>query len=811
MKKALQLIALRFRRTWPVMLAISVFATALGWVWWANDLLEISDDERGAYDDGVKKFTGKPWFPWGKVDRSDRTVIVAIDDKTFADIAANPAMKASYGSWPYDRNIYADVIDYLHAAGAKQVVFDATIDEPKMDPTGDVAMGVALKRTGLPLYVGFNVTPQAKPLPKVEHPVNHPPPRPEPAVAAPPPSPPAAAPRSDDEQFPADDEQFPTGDAAPADAGVARAVDLARVADLYAFPVEVRGGLNLRTIEPTELRDDKGALTGEKRSRWPVPTIEPLLGPVAGFGLVAIEADEDGKMRKTSFVYTDGVNTYVTLPVAAAADALGAEKIILEPKKLTIGTREIPIDRDGTAWIHYGGPYKDRFRSVSLVDVIRLKDRQEKEPGAGFELFKGKHVFIAGFALGTADAKATPLEQDIPAVVKQIETLENLLYDGFIIDAPLWVSLLFTLLVCFCSVALVLIVQNTFVDIGWPVLLYVGFFLVTGSFLVLTEVHVLSAMPSLAGTIASVLATAWARLFASREREQMKEMFKAYMESDLVDLMIEQHELPKLDGEVKRITAYFSDIKGFSTFSERFHENPKDLMRLLNRYLSAVTPVLTKEGACIDKYIGDAVVALFGAPVSHEDHALRACKGALKAQAMVRELCAAFEKEGLPNVTTRIGLNTDELLVGNIGSAQLLDYTAIGDGMNLASRLEGANKAYGTLILMGENTYREVHEQVVAREVDVVRVAGKHVATRVYELVGLVGEVDAKVLELHALYAQALTKYRTRDFVEALKLLEQALAMNAADGPSLTIKARCEAFLAEPPPPEWDGVADLEK
>lgn len=808
MKKALALIALRFKRTWPVMLAISVFATALGWVWWANDLLDIGDSERGAYDNGVKKFVGKAWFPWGKVERSDRTIFIAIDDKTFSDISANPGWKLRYGAWPYDRLVYADVLEYLHQAGAKQVIFDATIDEPKTDPTGDLAMGETLKKTGVPLYLGFNVTPLARPLPKVTHPVNHPPPAP---LAA---SPTPAAPPSGDEQFPADD-QFPSDEAGPADAGAAEAEaeaeKLAKVADLYAFPVEVRGGLTLRTIEPVEVRDEKGTPTGEKLARWPVPAIEPLLGPVAGWGLVAIEADEDGKMRKTSFAYTDGVNTYVTLPVAAAADAMGADKVILEPKKLTIGTRVIPIDRDGTAWIHYGGPFKDRFRSISLVDVLRLKARAQKEPGAGYELFKGKHVFIGGFALGTADVKATPLEQEVPAVVKQAETLENLLYDGFITDAPLWMSLLFTFFVCIGSVALVLIIQNTFVDIGWPVLLYVGFFLVTGSFLVLTEVHVLSAVPSLAGTIASVLATAWARLFADREREQMKEMFKAYMESDLVDLMIEQHELPKLDGEVKRITAYFSDIKGFSTFSERFHENPKDLMRLLNRYLSAVTPVLTKEGACIDKYIGDAVVALFGAPVSHEDHALRACKGALRAQATVRDLCTAFEKEGLPNVTTRIGLNTDELLVGNIGSAQLLDYTAIGDGMNLASRLEGANKAYGTHILMGENTFLDVKEHVVAREVDLVRVAGKHVATRVYELVGLKGEVDAKTLEVHTLYAEALVKYRARQFVEALELLNRALAAEPADGPSLTLKGRCEAFLAEPPPPEWDGVADLEK
>ncbi|MEW5742342.1 MAG: adenylate/guanylate cyclase domain-containing protein [Myxococcota bacterium] len=814
MRKALELISLRFRRTWPVMLGLAVFATGLGYVWYHFDLLELSDDERNAYDDGVKKFTGKDWFPWGKVKRAEDIIVVAIDDKTFIDVKTNPQWVLRYGAWPYDRVIYADAFEYLHDSGAKLIVFDATVDESKPDPTGDLALGQTVKDKGIPLYLGFNVIPKVDPLPRVT-PVNHPPVKP---------APPAPAPSAVDagdvaadadagataEEFPAEEEfpsgdEFPSDDAPKAEDPAKKAARLERVATLYAFPVETRGGLELPKLEPVATFDDNGQRTGELDVH-PVPAIEPMLDSVSGWGLVLVEEDEDGKMRQTRFAYTDGANTYVTLPVAAAADALGADKVILEPGKLTIGSRVIPINADGSAWIDYGGPLGARYRSISLIDVLRARNRPEMAA-----LFKDKYVFVGGFALGTGDVKATPLETRTPGISKQLAVFEGLMHRGFIIDAPLWVSILFTFFVCFFSVALVLIVRNVFVDIGWPVLLYAGFFIVTGSLLVLTKVHILSAMPGFAGTVASVLATAWDRLFANQERERMKEMFKSYMETDLVDRMVEGKELPKLDGDLMRVTAFFSDIKGFSTFSEALKTDPKRLMRLLNRYLSTVTPALTAEGACIDKYIGDAVVALFGAPITHADHALRACRGALNVQKALTTLRAELAKEGLPDVYTRVGLNTDTMLVGNIGSDQLLDYTAIGDGMNLAARLEATNKHYDTLILMGENTYLEVRSHVVAREVDAVRVAGKHQVTRIYELLGLKGEVDARTLKVVQQYERALAMYRDRRFEQAA--VELRLALNEApnDGPSHVLLKRCEHHQMSPPPPDWDGATSLEK
>lgn len=789
------------------MLGVSTLATALSFVWWQFDVLEISDDERSAYDDGVKKFTGKAWFPWGAVKKSDDIIIVAIDDKTFKEIEELEGLRQRYGSWPYDRVIYADLFEYLHQAGAKQIIYDAILDNAKGDGTGDLALGQTLTELGLPLYLGFNVSATANPLPKVEAPVNHPPlqkkPAPLPPIEAP------AAPAGE-EDFP--EESFP--EEAAVDAGVSvedaaqkLATRLEANARVYAFPVEVRGGLQLPTLPEVEEVDGNDQKTGRLLPANPVPTIDAVRDLVSGYGLVLQEEDEDGKMRRTKFAYTDGKNTYVTFPVAAIADAFGADKVVLEPGRLTIGPRSYAIDGDGAAWIDYGGTLADRFSSIPLIDVLKLKER--KDPGARF---KGKYVFLAGFALGTGDGgRATPLESSTPGVVKQVAIFDNLLRGSFITDAPLWASVLFTFVMCFLSCALVLVVRNVFVDVGWPALIYVGFFLITGSFLVVTKVHVLSAMPSLAGTIASVLSVAWERLFAGRERERLKEMFRAYMEEDLVDLMVEGKSLPRLDGEARRVTALFSDIKGFSTVSEKFRNDPKGLMRFLNRYLTAVTPALRQQGACIDKYIGDAVVALFGAPITNPAHPLLACKGALAMQETLSRLRVEFEQEGLPDIYTRIGINTDTLLVGNIGSDELLDYTAIGDGMNLAARLEAANKAYDTLILLGHNTFEAVKDDVVARELDTIKVAGKSISTRVYELMGLKGEVPEEKLALLEPYALALALYRNRKFPEAMKAFDRVLALDPNDGPSKAMKTRCEALQKDPPPPDWDGAVALEK
>lgn len=816
MRRALELIRLRVGRTWLLMLLLAAAGTGFAALWWQYDVMEISDDERGAYDDGLKAFTlpkrdalkfVQEKTGLGKVVRSDDIVVIALDDKTLTRVAADEFYATRYGNnLPFRRVVWGDLFTYLDKAGAKGVLFDVVMNESSSDATADRALDDALDATALPVVVGFNTSPTAPPLPKVE-----------PSATRPVGRRPSLVKEVGPDEFPEEP---------PPEALAAQRLEWA--AKAYAFPLKSEGGLTVPTFPTEQALDAAGKPTGQELAHSPMPAIPPVLELADGFGAVTAEEDEDGKLRRTAFVYTDGINNYLTSPLALLAKTEGASEIVVAPGKLTIGQRQVRINQDGTAEINYAGKLADRFRMVSLIDIlgrfhfcnarVGKTDAVEydcpagdmaKDPEGAF--LKGKYVVVGQIAVGTGDVKATPLEQATPGLVKQAATLDNLLHDRFIIAAPFWVSLLFSFLVALFSVALVLVVRNTFIDIGWPVLLYVGFFTITGSFLVATNIHVLSAMPGLAGTVASILATTWERLFARQERERMKEMFQNYMEADLVELMVEQKQLPSLEGENLHVTAFFSDIKGFSTFSEKLKDQPKELMRLLNRYLSAVTPQLTGEGACIDKYIGDAVVALFGAPIPHDDHPLRACRAALQVQKTIGELREAFRKEGLPDVYTRVGLNTGTMMVGNIGSAQLLDYTAIGDEMNLAARLEGANKNYGTLIMMGPGTWEAVKDHVEARELDRVRVAGKTQAVTVYELLAMRGELHHDKLKVVDLYGQALLAYRARRFTEAKGTLGRALEIDNGDGPSRRLLTLCMEFELHPPPEGWDAVSTLEK
>src|SRR6185295_3582636 len=361
----------------------------------------------------------------------------------------------------------------------------------------------------------------------------------------------------------------------------------------------------------------------------------------------------------------------------------------LSPGRLQLGERAIPINQDGTAEIDYGGPLEARFQSFSFFDV--LNDRNLKADGQPRYLpagaFKDKVVLVGGFAIGLADRKATPFSSSVPGVVKNAAEMDGLLHGGFIVEARPSVSVGLALLVAALSAILVLGARNIFVEIAWPVVLYAGFFAVSGLILVTTKVHVDAAMGMAAGILSSLASIAANHLFANRERERMKLMFERYLSPAVVEQLADQPDLPKLTGEAVEITAFFSDIRGFSTFSEKYKDDPRGLVQILNTYLTRVSAALLQHGACLDKYIGDAVVCIFGAPVRHPDHALRACRGALAARAEVERIRAEFRDKGLPDVYTRIGVNTAVMFVGNVGSEQLFNYTAIGDGMNLAARL----------------------------------------------------------------------------------------------------------------------------
>ncbi|MBM7115822.1 adenylate/guanylate cyclase domain-containing protein [Archangium primigenium] len=779
-KPFLRVHALRLRNSWKLILGVTLLATVGAALCQHYDLLRIHDAELTAYDNGLTLFTrGRP--------RSSEVVLVGIDDATLQGIRDNPHYTRNFGVYPYSRNLWALVFEHLTDLGARAIVFDGVMDERGSDEGNDAALAQVVETRGIPFTLGFSVNAGQPSLPGVT-PANR---LPGDAV------PPAPEDLSADPFAATDDTPL-----APPPDEVARAL---------AFPVR-HEGLAL----PVLAHDPRDG--GPRRALHPVPPLPALLRVTPGFGLVAMEADGDGRLRRTRFAYAEGANTYVTLAVAAAADLLGAQRVELSPGRLRVGDRELPVNPDGSAELDFGGRWEERFQAVSVYAVLEDWARREAHRERGTPLvpviaedtFRGKVVVVGGLAVGTADVKATPFQSEAPGLVKHAVALEALLAGRFITEAPFWVSLLLTAGVALFSVALLTLLRVPALEILWPLALYFGFFLVPGVCLT-RGVHVLSAMPLYAGEFACLSAVAFNHMFANRERERLRESFNRFLDKTLVDQLVEQQRLPSLEGETREITAFFSDIRGFSSFSERFKADPKALVALLNRYLTRVSAVLMEHGACLDKYIGDAVVCLFGAPLTMSDHAVRACHAALAVRSAVDALRVELRREGLPDVYTRMGLNSAEMFVGNFGSEYLLDYTAIGDGMNLAARLEGANKAYDTVILIGPRTYALAHAHIEARELDRVRVAGKAEVVTVYELLARKGELSAARGATVARYARALALYREARFAEAIPLLEDALGADAEDGPSRLLLGRCQHYVENPPAMPFEGVTNLEK
>lgn len=780
-----RILRLRLRNHLLLMVGMAVVATAVAAGSWKLGLLWLPSLERILYDSALTRFTHRQGV-------SSDIVVLAIDQPSLERVRNNPTYARNFGNYPWTRNLWAHVVDELAYRGAKAVLFDMVMDERSTDPSTDESFAQAVRDTGMPFYLGVSAHPSTPPFPKVD-PVHVPraltPPRPLPVQA---PAQDAAPQQAEEFEEQDDPSQAP--------------VDPIEAAKVLAFPVKTNGReLPLLEYEPTP---------GLRVPSHIVPPLPVLLPEAGGFGLVEVEPDPDGSMRRTRFAYSDGVNAFVTLPVALAADLFGAKELEFSGRTMRLGSREFQVNEDGSAEIDFGGTLYQRFPLVPVADVLDSWGlRQEGKAGAkeDLEVLRGKIVVVGGLALGLADQKSTPFMALTPGVSKQVAVLDNLLAGRFITETPFWVSVLFGLGLALFSSVLLMTLRRPALEFVWLLGIVPMVFMGVGVCLALWRVHPLAALPAAAGLLSSLGATASNHLFANREALFIREAFSRYMEPKLIEQMIEESELPRLDGEEREITAFFSDIRGFSSFSESFRDNPRTLVSVLNQYLTRVSSALLYEGGCLDKYIGDAVVCLFGAPVNHSDHAVRACKGALAVQAAVERLREEFRQKGLPDVYTRIGINTAKLFVGNFGSDQLFDYTAMGDGMNLASRLEGANKSYGSLIMIGPRTYELAKDSIEVRELDQVRVAGKKEAVRVYELLALRGELSSEKRETVSRYHEALALYRLRRFSEAAIVLDTRLSKDPQDGPTAALLKRCQEYAETPPPPEWDGVTSLDK
>jgi class 3 adenylate cyclase len=311
--------------------------------------------------------------------------------------------------------------------------------------------------------------------------------------------------------------------------------------------------------------------------------------------------------------------------------------------------------------------------------------------------------------------------------------------------------------------------------------------------------------PLLAGIVSLGGATGFRFLVADKDRRFLRKSFALYLAPSVVEKMVAANKPPALGGETRNVTVFFSDLAGFSSISEVLA--PPELVHFMNEYLSAMTDIIQEQGGFVDKYIGDAIVAVFGAPLDDPNHAENAVSAALRCRDRLHKLNREPAEWQRFTLRQRIGLNSGDALVGNIGSRQRFNYTVMGDAVNVASRLEGANKYFGTTIIAAASTFDGAAAGFAWRELDSIRVQGRDEPVGIYEPLARHGEETPEQKVVAAAYAHALACWRRRDFAGAIAALAP---IAAADPPSAILSQRAKKFLAHPPAPDWDAVNTVE-
>jgi adenylate cyclase len=304
------------------------------------------------------------------------------------------------------------------------------------------------------------------------------------------------------------------------------------------------------------------------------------------------------------------------------------------------------------------------------------------------------------------------------------------------------------------------------------------------------------------GVYVGIIAIRWRQ--AEREKAFIRGAFQHYLHPRLVQDMVDDPTKLRLGGDCVESTVLFSDLQGFTSVAERF--TPAGLVAFLNEYMSAMTEIILRHRGMLNRTFGDGILALWGVPIPDPDQALASCQAALAMQRRLAELNLEWATRGYPSLRMRIGIQTGEIVVGNVGSAERFDYTAIGDDVNLASRLEDINKLYKTGIILGEETARRVASTLELRELDQIRVVGRVKPLMIYECLGERDKLSEEQRLAFESFSVGLRLYRALEWCKAIEHFERALAIMPDDGPSHVYIERCHLYLSQPPPENWDGV-----
>jgi len=577
-------------------------------------------------------------------------------------------------------------------------------------------------------------------------------------------------------------------------------VDSTRVTpplDVYSIPV--KGEVPEQSVQYT------GAL---------VP-IDTLRHSVKTLGATNIRTDGDGVVRRVRLLHEYHGNCYPNLPLSGWLTHNTVDSLQVNSNAIRIEDKSIPIDEDGNYlvnWYGSGGP-DGVFPYITISSAIQtaIAEQYGGTPSFDPEFFRDKYVIIGASASGLKDLKPTPFtgEYSYPGMEIWATVLSNILQEDYVRSVPLWANLVYVFILSFLTLLIFTRLRLRYSNllmlvliagiIGLPIWLWN-----------VDRIWMEMAFPATAFIFSFVFIAIVSFMVEGRSRLELRRVFTRYVHPDVIQNLMEEPDLIQLGGDEIYATVMFSDIYNFTSFSEG--KSAPELVQYLNEYFNTLTGFVLDYNGLLDKYTGDGIMAIFGAPIPRDDHARLACEAAL-AHRNYSEALVQRGEDSNPSaqfhVHTRIGLNSGYIVAGNIGSERRTDYTAIGDDVNLAARLEGVNKIFHTKIIISESTYALVKQDFLCRELDMLRVKGKKQPVKIYQLLDHESNREKYDFELIDLYHEALEEYRQGNWSQAMEKFSTLSDGKWNDKVSETMFHRCQ-ILQEKALADWDGIFTLE-
>ena len=540
------------------------------------------------------------------------------------------------------------------------------------------------------------------------------------------------------------------------------------------------------------------------------PPIPPLLRSAAAVGAIVFEPDDDGVLRAIQPLAAyapvgspDALQVWA-MPFAAAL-VLGSE-VNLEGertgRKLNVNGRTVHLDEDGRMVLRFHGG-EGTYRQYGYWAVLRSAMRAaagQPVTEARPEDFRRKIVVVGATAAALLDLRTTPMGAVLPGFLVHATALDNVLQGDPIsrVTRRTRAATVLVLAVACGALAALRSARLGLVAVAGVGIVYVG---IAAWLFDARGIWIDLVGPSLGIAFAWGGATGYSYFTEGRERRFLRDAFSRYLAPDVVAALVNQPGRLALGGEKRELTIMFADVAGFTTLSEG--RDPREVVTLMNECFTALTNVIQAEGGTVDKFIGDAVMAFWNAPVAQTDHAARAMRAGRELLLAVARVNDGWASRGLPKLGMRVGIATGPAVVGNVGSNTKFNYTVMGDTVNLASRLEGAAKHYGATSMLTDALVTAAAGAVPVRELDKISVKGRAEAVPVFELV----PDDPSFAHAEALraYAKGLEAYRAREFAEAERQFDAALVLVPDDGPSLEMRERCREMAKSPPPAGWRG------